>query len=56
MAFPDVHEDAATFVAEALLRLINDYNINPKEISRVYLGTESALMPQNLQRLLLYKW
>ena len=43
MAFPDVHEDAATFAAEALLRLINDYNINPKEISRVYLGTESAL-------------
>lgn len=43
MAFPDVHEDAATFAAEALLRLINDYNVNPKEISRIYLGTESAL-------------
>ncbi|HIC8642970.1 hydroxymethylglutaryl-CoA synthase family protein [Elizabethkingia meningoseptica] len=43
MAFPDVHEDAATFAAEALLRLIDDYEINPKEISRVYLGTESAL-------------
>ena len=24
-------------------KLIQDYNINPKEISRVYLGTESAL-------------
>ncbi|WP_267405066.1 MULTISPECIES: hydroxymethylglutaryl-CoA synthase [unclassified Chryseobacterium] len=43
MGFPDVHEDAATFAAEALLKLIRDYNINPKEISRIYLGTESAL-------------
>ncbi|UMQ43651.1 hydroxymethylglutaryl-CoA synthase [Chryseobacterium sp. Y16C] len=43
MGFPDVHEDAATFAAEALLKLIKDYNINPKEISRIYLGTESAL-------------
>ena len=43
MGFPDVHEDAATFAAEALLKLITDYNINPKEVSRIYLGTESAL-------------
>ncbi len=43
MAFPDVHEDAATFAAEALLKLINDNQLNPKEISRIYLGTESAL-------------
>jgi len=43
MGFPDVHEDAATFAAEALLKLIRDYKINPKEISRIYLGTESAL-------------
>ena len=43
MDFPDVHEDAATFAAEALLKLIKDYNLNPKEISRIYLGTESAL-------------
>lgn len=43
MGLPDVHEDAATFAAEALLRLIRDYNINPREISRIYLGTESAL-------------
>ena len=26
MAFPDVHEDAATFAAEALLKLIQDVN------------------------------
>lgn len=43
MALPDVHEDAATFAAEALLKLIQDYNISPREISRIYLGTESAL-------------
>jgi hydroxymethylglutaryl-CoA synthase len=43
MGFPDVHEDAATFAAEALLRLINDYQLDPKEIARIYLGTESAL-------------
>ncbi|WP_353146749.1 hydroxymethylglutaryl-CoA synthase [Chryseobacterium sp.] len=43
MGLADVHEDAATFAAEALLKLIKDYAINPKEIARVYLGTESAL-------------
>lgn len=43
MAFPDVHEDTATFAAEALLKLIKDNHLNPKEISRIYLGTESAL-------------
>lgn len=43
MAFPDVHEDAATFAAEALLKLIQDYKIDPEDISRIYLGTESAL-------------
>ncbi|WP_431611145.1 hydroxymethylglutaryl-CoA synthase family protein [Chryseobacterium sp. 'Rf worker isolate 10'] len=43
MGLADVHEDAATFAAEALLKLIKDYDINPKEIARVYLGTESAV-------------
>ncbi|MBV8328797.1 hydroxymethylglutaryl-CoA synthase [Chryseobacterium sp.] len=43
MGLPDVHEDAATFAAEALLKLIKDYQIDPREIARVYLGTESAL-------------
>ncbi|ANF51703.1 hydroxymethylglutaryl-CoA synthase [Chryseobacterium glaciei] len=43
MGFPDVHEDAATFAAEALLKLVKDYTINPKDIARIYLGTESAL-------------
>ncbi|MDR6920705.1 MULTISPECIES: hydroxymethylglutaryl-CoA synthase family protein [Chryseobacterium] len=43
MGFPDAHEDTATFAAEALLKLIRDYEIDPKEIARIYLGTESAL-------------
>ena len=43
MALPDVHEDTATFAAEALLKLIKDYNIQPKDIAKIYLGTESAL-------------
>ncbi|MEN5306644.1 hydroxymethylglutaryl-CoA synthase [Chryseobacterium cucumeris] len=43
MGLSDVHEDAATFAAEALLKLIKDYQINPKEVARVYLGTESAV-------------
>ncbi|REC49472.1 hydroxymethylglutaryl-CoA synthase family protein [Chryseobacterium pennipullorum] len=43
MGLADVHEDAATFAAEALLKLITDYTVNPKEIARIYLGTESAV-------------
>lgn len=43
MALADVNEDAASFAAEALLKLIQDSGVNPKEISRIYLGTESAL-------------
>lgn len=43
MGFPDVHEDAATFAAEALLKLLKDHHLNPKDIARIYLGTESAL-------------
>ena len=43
MALPDVHEDTATFAAEALLKLIKDYRISPKDIGKIYLGTESAL-------------
>ena len=43
MAIPDVNEDAASFAANALLQLIEDNNIDPKEIGRVYLGTESAV-------------
>ncbi len=43
MAVPDVNEDAASFAANALIKLFNDYDINPNHIGRIYLGTESAL-------------
>lgn len=43
MAVPNVGEDAATFAANALLNLITQNNINPNDIGRVYLGTESAI-------------
>ena len=43
MAILDAHEDTATLAANALLQLIENHSINPKEISRIYLGTESAL-------------
>lgn len=43
MALPDFGEDAASFAANALLNLINQNNLDPKTIGRVYLGTESAV-------------
>ena len=43
MSVLDAHEDTATIAANALLKLMTDFNINPNEIGRIYLGTESAL-------------
>ncbi|WP_299115874.1 hydroxymethylglutaryl-CoA synthase family protein [uncultured Winogradskyella sp.] len=43
MAVPNIGEDAATFAANALLNLISQNNIDPNDIGRVYLGTESAV-------------
>ena len=43
MAIPNIGEDAVTFAANALYSLIEQNNINPSEIGRVYLGTESAV-------------
>ena len=43
MAVPNIGEDAATFAANALLNLITQNNIDPNDIGRVYLGTESAI-------------
>ena len=43
MATPDYDEDAASIAANSLFRLISENNINPKEIGRVYLGTESGV-------------
>ena len=43
MAVCDAHEDAATMAAEAVLELFHHNALNPNEIGRIYLGTESAL-------------
>lgn len=43
MALPDVGEDAATMAANALIKLFEQNDLDPKHIGRVYLGTESAL-------------
>ena len=43
MSIPDVNEDAATMAANAVLELIKKNNLNPSDIGRLYLGTESAL-------------
>ncbi len=43
MSFPDVHEDAATMAANAVLDLMEKNKLDPRQIGRIYLGTESAL-------------
>lgn len=43
MSFPDVHEDAATMAAEAISTLMEKNGLQPEQIGRIYLGTESAL-------------
>ena len=43
MSLADVHEDAATMAANAIRKLIEQNDIHPGHIGRIYLGTESAL-------------
>lgn len=43
MTLPDVHQDTVVFGANALTKLIIDNQINISEISRIYVGTESAI-------------
>jgi len=43
MTLPDVHQDAVVFAANALTRLIEDNYLNPAEIARIYVGTESGI-------------
>ncbi|MFN5090972.1 MAG: hydroxymethylglutaryl-CoA synthase family protein [Bacteroidota bacterium] len=43
MSLADVHEDAATMAANAVRKLIEQNDLNPSHIGRIYLGTESAL-------------
>ena len=42
MAVPDVHEDAATMAANAVVQLLERNQLQPASIGRIYIGTESA--------------
>ena len=43
MALCDTDEDVATIAAEAAYKLITDYQIDPRKLGRLYMGTESAV-------------
>ncbi|WP_396154718.1 hydroxymethylglutaryl-CoA synthase family protein [Flavobacterium macrobrachii] len=43
MSFLDVHQDVVTLASNAALKLIQQENLNPNEISRIYIGTESGV-------------
>jgi len=43
MSIPDAHEDAATMAASAVLELMKRSDIMPKDIGKIYMGTESAV-------------
>lgn len=43
MSLPDTFEDAATLAANAAYELMERNGLQPREIGRLYLGTESAL-------------
>ena len=43
MAVPDAHEDAATMAANSLLDLMRRCDLNPEDIGKIFVGTESAV-------------
>lgn len=43
MSVPDAHEDVATMAANAVLELLQRNALQPEQIGRIYMGTESAL-------------
>ncbi|MDI1317196.1 hydroxymethylglutaryl-CoA synthase [Flavobacterium sp.] len=43
MSFPDVHQDVVTMASNAALKLIQQENLNPEEIHKIYVGTESGV-------------
>ncbi len=43
MTLPDLHQDVVTFAANAVYKLLQQENINPSEIARIFVGTESAI-------------
>ena len=42
MTFLDAHQDVVTLASNAVLKLIQQENLNPATISRIYVGTESG--------------
>lgn len=43
MSFLDMHQDVVTMASNAALKLIQQENLNPTEINRIYVGTESGI-------------
>jgi hydroxymethylglutaryl-CoA synthase len=43
MTFPDAHQDVVTFAANAVYQLMRQENLNPSDIARIYVGTESGI-------------
>ncbi len=43
MSFPDVHQDVVVFAANALRKLLQQENLKPSDIDRIYVGTESGI-------------
>ncbi len=43
MTLPDAHQDSVVFGANALTKLIQQNNLNPADIARIYVGTESGI-------------
>jgi hydroxymethylglutaryl-CoA synthase len=43
MAIPDAHQDAATMAAMSILDLMERNDLLPREVDRIYVGTESGL-------------
>lgn len=43
MSFPDVYQDVVTFGANAVYKLLQQENTPPKDIARIYVGTESGI-------------
>jgi hydroxymethylglutaryl-CoA synthase len=43
MAVPDAHEDAATMAASSTLDLMRNNDLQPEEVGRIYIGTESGV-------------
>ncbi len=43
MAVPDASEDVITMASEAIIDLVNKNNLQPEDIGRIYVGTESMV-------------